>query len=30
VDDFVARITDPETGWGPEWAALHQNQGELT
>jgi DNA-binding PadR family transcriptional regulator len=30
VDDFVARITDPETGWGPEWAALHQNKGELT
>jgi DNA-binding PadR family transcriptional regulator len=30
VDDFVARITDPETGWGPHWAAFHDEQGELT
>jgi DNA-binding PadR family transcriptional regulator len=30
VDDFVARITDPETGWGPQWAAFHDTQGEKT
>jgi DNA-binding PadR family transcriptional regulator len=30
VDDFVARITDPETGWGPQWAAFHDTQGEPT
>jgi DNA-binding PadR family transcriptional regulator len=30
VDDFVARITDPETGWGPQWAAFHDEQGEPT
>jgi DNA-binding PadR family transcriptional regulator len=28
VDDFVARITDPQTGWGPQWAAFHNQQGE--
>lgn len=27
VDDFVARITDPETGWAPQWAAFHDEQG---
>lgn len=30
VDDFVARITDPETGWGPQWAAFHDTQGGPT
>jgi DNA-binding PadR family transcriptional regulator len=28
VEGFVARITDPETGWGPQWAAFHDTQGE--
>ena len=23
VADFVQRITDPESGWGPAWAAIH-------
>nr|WP_238345145.1 PadR family transcriptional regulator [Actinopolymorpha cephalotaxi] len=23
VRDFVARITDPEAGWGPMWATFH-------
>lgn len=30
VDDFVARINNPETGWGPLWAAFHDEQGEPT
>jgi DNA-binding PadR family transcriptional regulator len=24
VEGFVARITDPDTGWGPRWAAFHE------
>ena len=23
VERFIARITDPETGWGPLWAQFH-------
>lgn len=28
VGRFAERITDPESGWGPEWAALHAEEGE--
>ena len=24
VAGFIERITDPETGWGPEWAGFHR------
>ncbi|AEA25444.1 PadR family transcriptional regulator [Pseudonocardia benzenivorans] len=24
VDGFVARTTDPDSGWGPEWARFHR------
>ena len=23
VEDFLTKITDPRTGWGPAWAAVH-------
>ncbi len=23
VEEFIERIIDPETGWGPQWAAFH-------
>lgn len=28
VARFIARITDPETGWGRQWAAVHAVHGE--
>jgi DNA-binding PadR family transcriptional regulator len=27
VEEFIAKITDPETGWGPMWAEFH-GQGD--
>jgi DNA-binding PadR family transcriptional regulator len=27
VEEFIGKITDPETGWGPMWAQFHE-QGE--
>lgn len=29
VRDFVRRITDPEAGWGPLWAAFHARSAPL-
>ncbi|HTF08422.1 MAG TPA: PadR family transcriptional regulator [Asanoa sp.] len=26
VERFIGQITDPETGWGPQWAAFHSGQ----
>ncbi|GIF45491.1 PadR family transcriptional regulator [Asanoa ferruginea] len=26
VEHFIGQITDPETGWGPQWAAFHSGQ----
>ncbi|SNS94877.1 Transcriptional regulator PadR-like family protein [Asanoa hainanensis] len=26
VERFIGQITDPETGWGPQWAAFHTGQ----
>jgi hypothetical protein len=23
VERFIGQITDPETGWGPQWARFH-------
>jgi DNA-binding PadR family transcriptional regulator len=28
VERFIARITNPETGWGPQWAAVHTDRDE--
>ena len=27
VEGFITRITDPETGWRPPWAAIHEGGG---
>ena len=27
VEGFIARITDPETGWRAPWAAIHEGGG---
>lgn len=27
IDGFIARITDPENGWAPQWAAFHNHEG---
>jgi DNA-binding PadR family transcriptional regulator len=27
VEDFIAKITDPQTGWGPAWAQFHGQSG---
>jgi DNA-binding PadR family transcriptional regulator len=27
VEDFIRKITDPETGWGPAWAQFHGQSG---
>ena len=27
VEEFTAKITDPETGWGPGWAQFHGQTG---
>jgi hypothetical protein len=24
VERFIGRITDPETGWGPDWERFHR------
>ncbi|MEV4622602.1 PadR family transcriptional regulator [Asanoa sp. NPDC049573] len=26
VERFIGQITDPEAGWGPQWAAFHSGQ----
>ncbi|GIF66178.1 PadR family transcriptional regulator [Asanoa ishikariensis] len=26
VERFIGQITDPDTGWGPQWAAFHTGQ----
>ena len=26
IDDFVRRITDPQTGWAPQWTEFHRAQ----
>jgi DNA-binding PadR family transcriptional regulator len=26
VERFIGQITDPETGWGPQWAAFHNRE----
>ncbi|GIF77521.1 PadR family transcriptional regulator [Asanoa siamensis] len=28
VERFIGQITDPEAGWGPQWAALHAGSGQ--
>ncbi|MEV0714151.1 PadR family transcriptional regulator [Asanoa sp. NPDC050611] len=28
VERFIGQITDPETGWGPQWAAFHSGSGD--
>jgi DNA-binding PadR family transcriptional regulator len=28
VERLVERITDPDTGWAPQWAELHERQSE--
>jgi DNA-binding PadR family transcriptional regulator len=27
VEEFIGKITDPETGWGPAWAQFHGQTG---
>jgi DNA-binding PadR family transcriptional regulator len=27
VEEFIGKITDPETGWGPAWAEFHGQTG---
>ena len=27
VEDFIEKITNPETGWGPAWAEFHSQTG---
>ncbi len=27
IEDFIGRITNPKTGWGPEWSEFHRAQG---
>jgi DNA-binding PadR family transcriptional regulator len=27
VEEFIAKITDPQTGWGPAWAQFHGQSG---
>jgi DNA-binding PadR family transcriptional regulator len=30
VERFIARITDPETGWGPLWAQFHDQPTDIS
>jgi len=27
VEEFIGKITDPQTGWGPMWAEFHERSG---
>ncbi len=27
IEDFIERIRNPKTGWGPEWSEFHRAQG---
>ena len=27
AEEFIGKITDPQTGWGPAWAAFHSQTG---